>query len=100
MDGDILQRKNLIHNQVYSNEINKLKNVLAQWKTETGDTEPKQITKDWYERRPGPKAKIKEVENDFPKGGKYSLITPFYGERGELPGASKKATKINNKGPF
>ena len=100
IDKDIFQRKNLIHNQSYSNEINQLKNVLEQWKKETGDTEPKQITKDWYERRPGPKAKIKVVENDLPKGGKYSLTTPFYGKRGELPGASKKATKINNKGPF
>ena len=100
MDTDIFQRENLIHDDAFGFEIDQLKNILEQWKTETGDTEPEQITKDWYERRPGPKAKIKEVENNVPKGGKYSLTTSFYGKRGEFPGASKNASKINNKGPF
>ena len=100
MDTDIFQRENLIHDDAFVFEIDQLKNILEQWKTETGDTEPEQITKDWYERRPGPKAKIKEVENNVPKGGKYSLTTSFYGKRGEFPGASKNASKINNKGPF
>ena len=38
-----------------SKKIETLKSVLNTWKLETGDTQPIEITKDWYERRPGPK---------------------------------------------
>ena len=67
---------------------------------DTGDSEPSEITKDWYERRPGPKKQKSITKNDEPVGGPYSLTTSFYGKRGEFSGKSNNAAKINNKGPF
>ena len=71
---------------------------MNQWKIETGDSEPREITKDWYERRPGPKAG--KLLKNSPLVGPNSLVTEFHGKRGEFPGASNNAIKINNNGPF
>ena len=98
--NDLFQRVNLIDNDKYQEKIKKLKFVLNQWKIDTGDSEPSEITKDWYERRPGPKNEKSITEKDEPVGGPYSLTTPFYGKRGEFPGESNNASKINKKGPF
>tara|TARA_X000001036_G_scaffold224307_1_gene209833 strand:+ start:1785 stop:3302 length:1518 start_codon:yes stop_codon:yes gene_type:complete len=98
--NDLFQRVNLIDNDKYQEKIKKLKFVLNQWKIDTGDSEPSEITKDWYERRPGPKNEKSITEKDEPVGGPYSLTTPFYGKRGEFPGESNNSSKINKKGPF
>ena len=98
--NDLFQRENLIDNKKYIEKIKELKLVLNQWKNDTGDSEPSEITKDWYERRPGPKKEKSITENDEPVGGPYSLTTSFYGKRGEFSGKSNNAIKINNKGPF
>jgi hypothetical protein len=95
MQNDFFQRKNLINNKETQIEINKLRNILFQWKFETGDTNPDEITKHWYKRTPGP-IKARNNLNSSIK----SLKTPFHGVRGEFPGASNNASKINNKGPF
>ena len=100
MNEDSFQRNNLINDNDLKIKIENLRTVLNRWKNETGDSNPKQITKDWYERKPGPKSEKLTVKKDIPTGGKYSLTTPYYKIRGELPGASKNATSINNKGPF
>ena len=88
VEKDIFQRENLIGEKSHQEEIKHLESILEKWKTETGDSQPDEITKDWYEKRPGP--------DDAPN----SLKTPAHGIRGEFPGASKNATQINNKGPF
>jgi hypothetical protein len=88
VEKDIFQRDNLIEEKSHQDEIKRLKSVLEKWKTQTGDSQPDEITKDWYEKRPGP--------DDAPN----SLRTTHHGIRGEFPGASKNATQINNKGPF
>lgn len=93
INKDPYQRKNLINEKKFQKKIETLKSVLNTWKLETGDTQPIEITKDWYERRPGPK-------KDQGTGGPNSLITKFHGKRNEFPGASKNASKLNNKGPF
>ena len=93
INKDPYQRKNLINDKKFQKKIEILKSVLNTWKLETGDTQPIEITKDWYERRPGPK-------KDQATGGPNSLITKFHGKRNEFPGASKNASKLNNKGPF
>ena len=100
MNEDSFQRNNLINDNDLKIKIKDLRTVLNRWKNETGDSNPKQITKDWYERKPGPKSEKLTGKKDIPTGGKYSLTTPYYKIRGELPGASKNATSINNKGPF
>jgi N-sulfoglucosamine sulfohydrolase len=88
VEKDIFQRDNLIEEKSYQEEIKQLKSVLENWKTQTGDSQPDEITKDWYEKRPR--------ADDAPN----SLRTPHHGIRGEFPGASKNAIQINNKGPF
>lgn len=88
MKNDFFQRNNLIGEKRFKEDIKLLESMLETWKTETGDSEPNEITKDWYEKRPGPD---KEPN---------SLKTPFHGIRGEFPGALKNASQINNKGPF
>ena len=100
LNEDLFQRTNLIDDEKYQKNINSLRMILNQWKDETGDSQPDQITKDWFEKRPGPKGKEAKTKKDLPVGGQYNLTTSFYQKRGELPGASKNATKINNKGPF
>ena len=88
VEKDIFQRDNLIEEKSYQEEIKQLKSVLENWKTQTGDSQPDEITKDWYEKRPR--------ADDAPN----SLRTPHHGIRGEFPRASKNAIQINNKGPF
>ena len=44
------QRKNLINNKETQIEINNLRNILSEWKSETGDSNPDQITKHWYKK--------------------------------------------------
>jgi hypothetical protein len=88
VEKDIFQRDNLIEEKSHQEEIKHLRLVLEEWKTQTGDSQPDEITKDWYQKRPGP--------DDAPS----SLKTVHHGLRGEIPGASENATQINNKGPF
>ena len=90
----------IINDVSYIENINTLRQILIKWKEETGDTSPKDITKDWYERRPGPKNSLTKNKKDLPIGGEYRLTTEYHGKRGELAGASKDATEINKKGPF
>ena len=97
---DPYQRINLIDDQKFQEKIETLKSVLNIWKLETGDTQPIEITKDWYERKPGPKYEKSNLKKDKIIGGPNSLKTEFYGKREEFPGASKNASRINNKGPF
>ena len=88
MEKDFFQRENLIGEKSHQEAIQHLEYILEKWKTETGDSQPDEITKDWYKKRPGP--------DKAPN----SLKTIHHGNRGEFPGASKNATQINNKGPF
>jgi N-sulfoglucosamine sulfohydrolase len=78
---DPLQYRNLITDPRYREKIRSLKNVLEHWRDETGDSYPANITADWYDRESGD-----------------SL--PALGQRGEMPGASRQADKINAKGVF
>lgn len=78
---DPLQSRNEIQNQTFAAPIAELKKVLKQWQDETGDTEPANLTPDWYDRETGEPTAAKD-------------------KRGEMPGAAKKADHINAKGPF
>lgn len=89
------REKNLIDDDDIQIELNNLRNVLSEWKSETGDSNPDQITKHWYKRSPGPK----KVRNNLSSSIDL-LKTPFHGVRGEFPGVSNNASQINNKGPF
>ncbi|WP_018627499.1 sulfatase family protein [Niabella aurantiaca] len=81
MGQDPLQTLNQIQNPKYRREINALRKKLKQWQRETGDTEPVQLTPDWYHRITG-------------------KALPQKNTRGEMPGAAADAPHNNNKGPF
>lgn len=78
---DPQQLHNLAMDPQFYDIKDQLKKVLVQWQRETEDTEPLNITPDWYDRRNGKKT----MDNN---------------KRGEMPGTAKNAGKINNKGPF
>lgn len=78
---DKLQINNLINDPTYDAVKTRLKTVLAQWQNQTGNTEPSHLTPDWYDRITGEKTS----ENN---------------KRGEMPGRTKNADKINASGPF
>ena len=78
---DPLQSGNELQNKTYAIPISELRKVLKQWQDETGDTEPANLTPDWYDRETGGP-------------------TTANGKRGEMPGKARNADKINAKGPF
>ena len=95
LENDLFQRKNLIDDDKLNEEINNLRLILNRWKNETGDSQPEEITKDWYLRTPGP------IETRNNLGKSIDLVkTKNHGIRGEFPGSSNNATENNNKGPF
>lgn len=75
------QFNNQINNPDCQKEIARLKVVLEEWRQQTGDNQPANLTADWYNRETGKKLKQPE-------------------QRGEMPGMATKATQNNHKGPF
>jgi len=70
-----------LHDPQYLKRMAQLRRILKKWQRETGDTAPAHLTPDWYDRQNG-----KEL--------------PAKNKRGEMPGASKQADRINKSGPF
>ena len=82
VQDDPLQLKNVIGDDEYASTYKELKKVLSRWMEETGDTVPESLTKDWYTRDTGGK------------------IDANFEIRGEMPGHSLQADKINKKVKF
>ncbi|MCF0055298.1 sulfatase [Dyadobacter sp. CY356] len=78
---DPLQEHNLIQDVTYKKQIAEMKKTLHKWQSQTGDTTPENLTPDWYHRENGTEMPTKNT-------------------RGEMPGKSANADRINNKGPF
>ncbi len=78
---DRMQINNEVDNPAYALQLQSLREVLRQWQEETGDTEPDNLTKDWYHRETGLPLPAKDI-------------------RGEMPGAARKASFIHQSGPF
>ena len=78
---DPIQTRNLVNNPEYRDVLEEMRKVMLRWQEETGDSVPKNLTHDWYDRESGD-------------------ALPEKGIRGEMPGAVRNATKINNPGPF
>ncbi|MEQ9443229.1 MAG: sulfatase [Cyclobacteriaceae bacterium] len=81
LQQDSLQAHNLVNDPEYTGIVDQLREVLAQWQQETGDTEPETLTPDWYHRNTGKALDIKDT-------------------RGEMPGSARDADKMNAAGPF
>lgn len=78
---DALQQWNRVSNPKYASDVGNLRKILEEWQEETGDSCPSDLTHDWYGRIDGETLVDKDV-------------------RGEMPGASRGADRINKKGPF
>jgi arylsulfatase A-like enzyme len=78
---DSAQLVNVALNPLYSNAINQYRGILTRWQRETGDTKPDRLTPDWYDRKTG-------------------AVLQEKGVRGEMPGAARKADRINVKSVF
>ena len=78
---DPLQLVNLSSAPIMNDKLKELRSVLQIWMEQTGDSHPDHLTTDWYSRDSGDALDIQR-------------------ERGEMPGASADATKINVPGPF
>jgi N-sulfoglucosamine sulfohydrolase len=77
---DPMQLVNIASLPEYQSKLENMRQVLQQWREETADTTPDDLTKDWYDRETG---EALEVERT----------------RGEMPGG-KKAIQTNAKGPI
>ncbi len=84
---DSLQLNNLIANAGYFKRISKLRKILNQWQDETGDTQPVKLTESRYDYFTG---------NDI---SNVERIEFFTNHRGEIPGATTRASWINASGP-
>ena len=78
---DLTQKNNEINNPRYASVAAKLRAVLTQWQSETGDSVPMDLTPDWFDRKTGKPLAEKD-------------------KRGEMPGAATHADHVNAKGPF
>lgn len=79
--NDSLQVRNLAGTKRYRKQQKQLESILAQWKEQTGDSQPSPLTADWYDR----------ITNK---------AVAEKGKRGIMPGADKNAQGINHPGPF
>lgn len=66
----------------YETALIEMRKTLKEWMEQTGDDIPAFLTEDWYLHEAG------------------YIRTAAHGKRGEMPGASQQATKINAKGKF
>lgn len=74
--------KNLVSIPGYQHNLKRLRKVLTEWMSQTGDNIPQNLTKDWYLKKAG------------------TIKTPENGHRGEMPGEKLQAIRNNNKGRF
>lgn len=77
---DPMQLVNVASLAEYQSKLEGMRTIMKQWREETADTTPKELTKDWFDRETG---KALEVEKT----------------RGEMPGG-KKAVESRAQGPF
>ncbi len=79
---DPYQTDNRVNDPKYGTILEEMRQVLVHWQKVTGDTEPENLTPDWF------------IEmTDYER-------SPWYGDRGTMSGSEKNATEINHKGPF
>jgi N-sulfoglucosamine sulfohydrolase len=64
---DPMQLLNVASMPEYHQELKRLSTTLANWRTETKDTTPENLTKDWFDRETGkPLEKEKQIRGDMP----------------------------------
>jgi hypothetical protein len=83
VSSDYHQLKNLVDDPDHKKILEHLRQRMDQWQRNTGDTVPKQLTQDRFDRQTG---------KTLFKG----LVPP---ERGIIPGSERDAQNINDPGP-
>lgn len=83
LSTDYHQLKNIIADPNHKKALDHLRLIMDQWQRRTGDTTPKNLTPDRFDRKTGKR---------LFKG----LIPP---DRGDIPGSEHNAQNINNPGP-
>jgi len=84
--NDSLQLYNLAVLPQYAEALQQHRQVMEEWRKQTADNTPEQLTKDQYDRTTGARTSTSES---------YTEV-----ERGEMPGSANNATSVNAKGPF
>ena len=79
--NDSLQVDNLTAIPDFKKQQQQLARILALWKDQTGDSQPSDLTGDWYDR----------ITN---------RALPEKGKRGTMPGARNHAHQVHHPGPF
>ncbi|WP_316814194.1 sulfatase [Pedobacter heparinus] len=79
--ADTLQMNNLSGRNKYKKKQVELAKILKAWQNETDDSQPQDLTEDWYDR-----ISLKPLINK--------------GKRGATPGSDRNATHNNHPGPF
>lgn len=77
------QLVNLAEVPAYREVLERMRQLLQEWQTATADTEPEQLTADWYLRK-----------------AEAYIRTDQHGIRGEMPGAALGADTVTASGPF
>ncbi|WP_240676122.1 sulfatase family protein [Botryobacter ruber] len=72
---DPLQLNNVAGQPAYAKKLEELRKVMQQWQTETADTDPGNLTKDWYDRETGKALETKGVRGNMPGGEKAISVT-------------------------
>jgi hypothetical protein len=80
------QLNNVASTPKYAPVLEDLRAVMARWIAETGDDVPEHLTKAAFDSETGERLPGVNGNNTI--------------ERGEMPGSSKNAVSINNKGPY
>lgn len=73
--NDPMQLSNVASLPQYKNELEEMRKVMEEWRLETKDNTPKELTKDWFDRETGDRLGENKI-------------------RGEMPGAESGATKV------
>lgn len=71
---DPMQLVNVASMKMYSAHLEQLRKVMMQWQSETLDSNPAQLTKDWYNRENGEHLNTKELRGEMP-GGEDAIKT-------------------------
>ena len=66
VEKDPLQLLNLASVPEYQEVLRKMRKMLNNWRTDTGDTTPEHLTPDWYDRETGAPLDIERVRGTMP----------------------------------
>lgn len=64
---DPMQLVNVASLPEFANILEKMRNALRQWRDETADTAPEQLTGDWFDRETGEPLNVESIRGEDPR---------------------------------